>query len=258
MPSSDWPSTRATVAYLDRPITKWSLEDALATIRSPEPGGPPVHQGRVRLRVGINPHNAGDAIQYLIGGNNPSTEARVPIEGMDRIPRALAARFEERGGIVALGKDVRRVAMDDGIVRLEFADGSAIAARRLVLAIPVPALAALVNTSPIFDGPAWRHLLRSAMLRARPKLGNSLDFPERAQRPGDLPVGAPPCLARSSRCPLGRDPLRANLPVSAVARQSETDRLQLPRIAALFGRLERHPGARQRVPVRVAARLEDA
>lgn len=156
---ADWPSTRATVAYLDRPITGWSLEDALATTRSPE--GHQFIRDAFGYDSGFNPHNAGDAIQYLLGGNDPSTEARVPIEGMDRIPRALAARFEERGGTMALGKDVRRVALDDGVVRLEFADGGAIGAHRLVLAIPLPALAALVDTSPILGGPAWRRLLGS-------------------------------------------------------------------------------------------------
>ena len=53
---------------------------------------------------GFNPHNAGDAIQYLIGGNNPSTEARVPIEGVDRIPRALAARFGSGAGSSRSGR----------------------------------------------------------------------------------------------------------------------------------------------------------
>jgi monoamine oxidase len=156
---ADWPSTRATVAYLDRPITDWSLADALATVRSRE--GHQFIRDAFGYDSGFNPHNAGDAIQYLLGGNDPSTEARVPIEGMDRIPRGLAARFEERGGTIALGQDVRRVAMDDGTVRLEFADGGAIGARRLVLAIPVPALAALADTSPILGGLAWRQLLGS-------------------------------------------------------------------------------------------------
>lgn len=155
----EWPRTRATVAYLGRPITDWSLEDALATVRSTE--GHRFIADAFGYDSGFNPHNAGDAIQYLLGGNDPSTEARVPIDGMDRIPRALAARFEERGGTIELGKDVRRVAMDDGVVRLEFADGSAIWAHRLVLAIPIPALAALVDTSPILRAPAWRRLLGS-------------------------------------------------------------------------------------------------
>lgn len=156
---ADWPGTRATVAYLDRPISEWSLEDALATIRSPE--GHRFIADAFGYDSGFNPHNAGDAIQYLLGGNDPSTEARVPIDGMDRIPRALATRFEARGGVIELGKDVRRVAMDDGVVRLEFADGAAARAHQLVLAIPIPALAALVDTSPMLGGQAWRRLLGS-------------------------------------------------------------------------------------------------
>jgi monoamine oxidase len=156
---ADWPGTRARVAYLDRPVTDWSLGDALATIRSPE--GHRFIRDAFGYDSGFNPHNAGDAIQYLLGGNDPSTEARVPVEGMDRIPRALAARFEERGGTIALGKDARHVSMDDGVVRLEFADGSAIRARRLVLAIPVSALTGLVDSSPTLGGQAWRQLLGS-------------------------------------------------------------------------------------------------
>jgi lysine 2-monooxygenase len=159
MAPADWPKTRETVAYLDRPITDWTLEDALATIRSPE--GHRFIRDAFGYDSGFNPHNAGDAIQYLLGGNDPSTEARVPIEGMDRIPRDLAARFERRGGTIALGKDVRRVTMDDGIVRVELADGGTIGAHRLVLAIPAPALAALIDASPILRGEAWRRLLGS-------------------------------------------------------------------------------------------------
>ena len=109
---ADWPRARATVTYRDRPVTEWSLEDALATVRSPE--GHQFIRDAFGYDSGFNPHNAGDAIQYLLGGNDPSTEARVPIDGMDQIPRALAARFAERGGTVALGKDVQRVALDGG------------------------------------------------------------------------------------------------------------------------------------------------
>ena len=157
--TADWPATRATVAYLDRQITDWSLEDALATIRSPE--GHKFIRDAFGYDSGFNPHNAGDAIQYLLHGNDPSTEARVPVAGMDAIPRALAARFEERGGCIELGVDVQRLAMDDGVVRLELGDGSVVRARRLVLAIPIPALAALADGSPILGGPAWQGVLGS-------------------------------------------------------------------------------------------------
>jgi monoamine oxidase len=157
--TADWPGTRASVRYLDRPITAWSLEDALATIRSPE--GHQFIRDVFGYDSGFNPHNASDAIQYLLDGNDPNTEARVPIEGMDVIPRALAARFEERGGTIELGADVRRVAMDDGVVRLELVDGRSVRARRLVLAIPIPALTALADASPILGGQAWRSVLGS-------------------------------------------------------------------------------------------------
>lgn len=157
--TADWPGTRASVQYLDRSITEWSLEEALATIRSPE--GHRFIRDAFGYDSGFNPHNAGDAVQYLLDGNDPSTEARVPIEGMDVIPRALAGRFEERGGTIELGVDVRRVAMDDDAVRLELGDGGSIRARRLVLAIPIPALVALAESSPVLAGPAWRHVLGS-------------------------------------------------------------------------------------------------
>ena len=159
MAPADWPRIRATATYLDRPLTDWSLEGALATIRSPE--GHRFIRDAFGYDSGFNPHNAGDAIQYLLGGNDPSTEARVPIDGMDRIARALATRFEQRGGTIALRKDVQRVEKAEGDLQLDFADGDAIRARRLVLAIPLPALTALVNASPILAGPTWQRLLGS-------------------------------------------------------------------------------------------------
>jgi monoamine oxidase len=80
---------------------------------------------------------------------------------MDSIPRALAARFERRGGRVELGRDVRRVVMTDGIPALELGDGSTIRARHIALAIPIAALTALAAESPVLVGPAWRRLVDS-------------------------------------------------------------------------------------------------
>lgn len=156
---TEWPRVRAAWTYLDRPVIDWSLAEALATIRSQE--------AHVFVRdafgydSGFNPHNAADAIQYLMHGNDPTAEARVPDAGMDDVPRSLAARFEDRGGTIALSKELRRASIEDGLVRLEFADGTSALARRLVLAIPIPALTALARTSPILDNHAWRSLLGS-------------------------------------------------------------------------------------------------
>jgi monoamine oxidase len=160
MRGADWVQMRATAAYLGRPITDWSLDEALATVLSPE--GLQFLQDTFGYDTGFNVQNAGDEVEFILGGNDPSTDApRVPIEGMDSIPRALAARFEERGGRVQLGQDVRRVAMTDGIPTLELGDGSTTRARHIALAIPIAALTALAAESPVLVGPAWRRLFDS-------------------------------------------------------------------------------------------------
>ena len=116
-----WRQVRSTGRYLDRRLIDWSIGDAIATIRSPD--GHRFVTDAFGYDSGLRPHNAADAIQFLLGGNDPSAEARVPTDGMDRIPRALAARFETAGGSVRLGSDLRQLTIDDGLVRLRFADG---------------------------------------------------------------------------------------------------------------------------------------
>ena len=196
MTAADWPAMRATATYRDRPIIDWSLEDALATVRSPE--GHQFIRDAFGYDSGFNPHNAGDALQYLLGGNDPSTEARVPIEGMDRIPRALATRFEERGGTIDLGRDVRRVEMDDDVLRVEFADGDAIRAHRLALAIPIPALSALVDASDALGGAAWRDVLGTVHGYQATKLYSWYDRPWWRDGP-DAPTGIRATTDRSNR-----------------------------------------------------------
>lgn len=157
MRGADWAQMRATATYLGRPITDWALDDALATVLSPE--GLQFLQDTFGYDTGFNVQNAGDEVEFILGGNDPSTDApRVPIDGMASIPRALAARFERRGGSVELERDVRRVAMTDGMPTLELGDGSTIRARHIALAVPIAALTALVAESPVLAGPAWRQL----------------------------------------------------------------------------------------------------
>jgi monoamine oxidase len=64
---------------------------------------------------------------------------------MDAIPKALASRFQELGGTVHLGHDLQGLAVDEGIVQLAFHERGVVTARRVVLALPVPALRALGN-----------------------------------------------------------------------------------------------------------------
>ncbi len=154
-----WRRHRATATFGGRPLTDWSIDEAVATILSPE--GHRFATDAFGYDSGIKPHNAGDAIQYVMGTGYPSGKARVPVDGMDRIPRELASTFEVLGGMVRLGHDLRRVEVGEGSVVLGFADGSGIRARRLVLTLPIPALEALAGASPVINGPTWQRLYRS-------------------------------------------------------------------------------------------------
>jgi monoamine oxidase len=154
-----WRRHRATGTFGGRALTDWSIEEAVATILSPE--GHRFATDAFGYDSGIRPHNAADAIQYVMGTGYPSGKARVPIDGMDRIPRELAARFEASGGTVQLGRDLRRVEPTERSVTLGFADGSGVRARRLVLTLPIPALEALATASPVFNEPTWQRLYGS-------------------------------------------------------------------------------------------------
>jgi lysine 2-monooxygenase len=154
-----WRRHRATATFGGRPLTDWSTEEAVATTLSPE-----CHRymtDAFGYDSGINPHNTADAIQYVMGTGYPSGKARVPVDGMDRITRELAARFEALGGTVRLGHDLERVEAGEGSIILGFADGSDVRARRLVLTLPIPALQALATASPVINGPAWQRLYGS-------------------------------------------------------------------------------------------------
>jgi monoamine oxidase len=163
-----WHGIRATAAFRGRPLTDWSLDEAVGTILSPE--GHRFATDAFGYDSGLRPHNAGDGIQYLMGAGHPSGKARVPVDGMDRIPRQSAARFEALGGTIRLGEDLRRVEAEEGRILLGFADGSADRTRRLVLTMPIPAIDALARNSPILGGPSWRRLRGSIAGYAGTKL----------------------------------------------------------------------------------------
>ena len=154
-----WRRHRATARFGGRALTDWSIAEAVGTILSPE--GHLFATDAFGYDSGIRPHNAADAIQYVMGTGYPSGKARVPVDGMDRVPHELAKRFEEIGGTVRLGHDVRQVELGDGSVLLGFADRSGVQARRLVLALPIPALEALAGASPVINEATWRSLYRS-------------------------------------------------------------------------------------------------
>jgi monoamine oxidase len=154
-----WRRHRGKATFGGRPLTDWSIDEAVATVLSPE--GHRFVIDAFGYDSGIRPHNAGDAVQYVMGTGYPSGQARVPVDGMDRITRELATRFEALGGKVRLEHEVQRVEAGEGSVLLGFADGSGVRARRLALTLPIPALEFLADVSPVINGPTWRRLYRS-------------------------------------------------------------------------------------------------
>ena len=213
-----WRRHRATATFGGRPLTDWSIDEAVATILSPE--GHRFATDAFGYDSGIKPHNAGDAIQYVMGTGYPSGKARVPVDGMDRIPRELAATFEVLGGTVSLGHDLRRVEVGEGSVVLGFADGSGIRARRLVLTLPIPALEALAGASPVINGPTWQRLYRStegypgheALLLVRPTLVARRRRPPDRPPDDDRPSEPEDLLLRRGARPTRRDARRLHRP----------------------------------------------
>ena len=141
---------RSRIGRSTRPSRRSSVPRAIASRPMPSATTP-----------ASSPHNAGDAIQYVMGTGYPSGKARVPVDGMDRIPRELAAHFEALGGTVWLGHDVRRVEAGDRERRSGLRRRLRHTRNRLVLTLPIPALEALAGASPLINGPTWQRLYRS-------------------------------------------------------------------------------------------------
>jgi monoamine oxidase len=153
-----WSRMRASAQYLGRPLTDWSMFEAMATVLSPE--GLRFVADSFGYFSGMGPFNAGDGIQYLSGSGDPTGEARVPVTGMDSLPLGLAGRFIAGGGAIHLGQDLQGCDMVDGGVLLRFGDRQVVA-RHVVLTVAIPALRTLALGSRTLDTPNWRRVMAS-------------------------------------------------------------------------------------------------
>lgn len=170
-----WVRTRATHRHRGHPLVDWSIGDALSSVLSPE--GHRLVIDAFGYDSGLRGFNAGDSIPYMLGSGHPGMQARVPDEGMDRIPRTLVAGLERRGGVLRLRHELREVHRDDGLFRLHFTDQEPVLARRVVLALPAPALRLLVAGSPPLTTPVIDGMLESVDLWQAAKLYLWFDSP---------------------------------------------------------------------------------
>ena len=150
---------RATNRFLGRRLTDWPIGDAIEAVLGRE--------GRLFVTdafgydSGMRAFNAPDFVEFMFAGGDPSDEARTPDDGMDRIPRELAARFEAGGGAIHLERGLESLAADDGDVALRLDDGSHVKAARVVLAAPLPALRLLAASSPVLRQPSFERVFDS-------------------------------------------------------------------------------------------------
>lgn len=162
-----WARARASGQYLGRPLTDWSIFEAMATVLSPEAHRFVVDSFGYDSGTGL--FNAGDAIPYVTGVGDPTAEARVPVDGMHSLPRALADRFVAGGGAIHLEHDLHGCDLVDGSVLLQFADRTVVA-RNVVLTLALPALRTLASGSRVLETPSWRQILASVEGFAATKL----------------------------------------------------------------------------------------
>jgi monoamine oxidase len=154
-----WQRARATYEYLGKPLTEHSIDDALRTVLSADAAEFVIES--IGYDSGPRVFNAADGLEFFSSSAPGAAVARTPDEGMDRIPKSLAADFEARGGTTHLRSELRALSVESGLVRLEFAEGRGVAARRVVLATAIPALRMVAAASRPLQGPGFDEVLAS-------------------------------------------------------------------------------------------------
>jgi lysine 2-monooxygenase len=154
-----WQRARATYEYLGRPLIDRSIDDALRTVLSAEAAEFVIES--VGFDSGPRAFNAADGLEFFSGAAPGAAMARTPDEGMDQIPKSLAADFQARGGVIHLRSELRALSVEDGLVHLEFAQGRGVVARRVVLATAISALRMIAAASRPLHGPPFDEVLAS-------------------------------------------------------------------------------------------------
>lgn len=171
----EWVTVKREYAFRGRPLRDWSLREALAAVLSEE-GHRYVVDG-FGYATGLADRNAADAIPWVLIETRPESENRTLVEGMERLPRELAARFTAAGGRVHLGHDLMGFDDEEGMCRLRFDGRPDVLARRVVLAVPRRALERICGRTPLLDRPELRTQIASVTAHPAAKLFLAYDRP---------------------------------------------------------------------------------
>ena len=108
--------------------------------------------------------NTAEAMPWYLADFNPSSSYLRVTEGYQLLPLTLAKQFEEGGGSIELGRRLEGFEPVEGgggkrLLRLRFADGPAVDAHHLVLAMPRRSLELLDQSTEFFRSPVVRDLI---------------------------------------------------------------------------------------------------
>ncbi len=161
----DWSRARRDHQFQGRPLRDFTLTDVYRAALSEEAARLLV--ATLGYMSGVGPHNAADGIPYLINELMAIDDQRTPVDGMAAIPVELARRFEGTGGQVLLEHDLHHFdVLGSGKhieLELTFANGQTLRSKRLVLALPRPAVDAMAEATPLLQLPAVSALVGSTI-----------------------------------------------------------------------------------------------
>lgn len=169
MTLDEWRAAKPRLEFRGRALSDWAIDELFDAVVGSD--------GRRFIEEGFGyeaifgDRNAADCIPWLLIEARPEEENRTLVDGMEALPRTLAARFVERRGTLSHGRELTRVrrrsAGSGEAFELTFANGSTIDAARVVLALPRLSLAQIDG---LFADSATRRLLDAVDVRTAAKL----------------------------------------------------------------------------------------
>jgi monoamine oxidase len=138
---------RREATHAGRPLWAQGFWNVLYDVLSPEALDYVATRGSFYHFIHKN-HNAAEEVVFFVRLFKTRERLRGVKGGMENITRALTAALARAGVVVETGRRLAGLRTVRGGVRLTFAEGPAVTAGRVVLAVPPPALAPLANALP--------------------------------------------------------------------------------------------------------------
>ncbi len=154
-----WVTVKREYRFLGRPLIEWPMEEALQSVLS-EDGFRYVVDGFGYTTL-FTQRNTADAIPWVLIEARPESENRTLKEGMEQLPRQLAARSAQGGTPTLLEHELTGLDTADDGFALHFAGRPDVLARRVVLAVPRVGLEGVAHRTPVLNGPETAALIRS-------------------------------------------------------------------------------------------------